>query len=154
MAGAEALRGDHIAISQFTTAAIVTAANARFMGDDGSVRGPHSVSRLYYLAWPRSTWEAYQAAVRTLSATVDGVEPHAVPWPDWAITTVIDTSGVWPTVWRAVSCHQSQLGSYERPRDLPAQHHATLWGRQSFYRVFSTVNGGRSPETDVFEGVA
>jgi len=28
-----------------------------------------------------------------------------------------------------------------------------LWGRQSFYRVFSTVNGGRTREADLFEGI-
>jgi LmbE family N-acetylglucosaminyl deacetylase len=145
---------DHIAISQFTTAAIVAAADAAFpIGSAEGAARPHSVSKLYYLAWPESTWGAYQRAVRTLSATVDGVERHATPWPDWAITTVIDTSDVWPTVWRAVRCHESQLAAYERLRDLPAEHHGTLWGRQSFYRAFSIVNGGRARETDLFEGV-
>jgi len=132
---------DHIAISQFTTAALVAAAPA------------HAVSKLYYLAWPESTWQAYQAAVRTLSSRVDGVERHATPWPDWAITTAIDTSAVWPTVWRAVSCHESQLAAYERLREVSPAHHRMLWGRQSFYRAFSLVNGGRARETDLFEGV-
>jgi LmbE family N-acetylglucosaminyl deacetylase len=145
---------DHIAISQFTTAAIVAAADPAFVpGSDGAAARPHAVSKLYYLAWPQSTWTAYQASVRTLSAIVDGVERHATPWPDWAITTVVDTAEMWPTVWRAVSCHQSQLAAYQRLRDLPPEQHKTLWGRQSFYRAFSTVNGGRAPETDLFEGV-
>jgi LmbE family N-acetylglucosaminyl deacetylase len=96
---------------------------------------------------------AYQAAVQTLSSTVDGVERHATPWPDWAITTVIDTGALWPTVWRAVSCHESQLSGYARLRDLPPEHHRALWGGQAFYRAFSTVNGGRARETDLFEGV-
>jgi LmbE family N-acetylglucosaminyl deacetylase len=100
-----------------------------------------------------STWAAYQAAVGTLAAIVDGVERHATPWPDWAITTVIDTSAMWRTVWRAVSCHESQLAAYERLRDLSPEHHRTLWGGQSFYRAFSIVNGGRAQETDLFEGV-
>jgi LmbE family N-acetylglucosaminyl deacetylase len=145
---------DHIAISQFTTAAVVTAADAAFAPDaaDGALR-PHAVSKLYYLAWPEATWRAYQAAVRTLSTTVDGVERHATPWPDWAITTAIDTSGLWSTVWRAVSCHQSQVAAYEPMRDLAPEHHRTLWGRQSFYRAFSTVNGGRARESDLFEGI-
>jgi LmbE family N-acetylglucosaminyl deacetylase len=144
---------DHVAISQFTTAAVMAAADAGF-GSDGPDRlRPHSVSKLYYLAWPGSTWTAYQAAVRTLSTTVDGVLRHATPWPDWAITTVIDTSDVWPIVWRAVSCHESQIAAYERLRDLPPEHHRSLWGRQSFYRAFSTVNGGRALEMDLFAGV-
>lgn len=132
---------DHIAISQFTTAAVMAAA-------DG-----HTVSKLYYLAWPASTWAAYESAVRKLVATVDGVERQATPWPEWAITTVIDTRQYWPAVWRAVSCHASQVAGYERLKDLSPEHHEALWGSQSFYRAFSAVNGGRVQETDLFEGV-
>jgi hypothetical protein len=36
---------------------------------------------------------------------------------------------------------------------LTPEHHAALWGRQSFYRAFSRVNGGRAVETDLFEGI-
>lgn len=145
---------DHIAISQFTTAAMVAAADPGFTCESaGANARPHAVSKLYYLAWPQSAWTAYEASVRTLSVVVDDVERHATPWPDWAITTVVDTSEMWPTVWRAVSCHASQLAAYERLRDLPHEHHKTLWGTQSFYRVFSTVNGGRAREANLFEGV-
>jgi LmbE family N-acetylglucosaminyl deacetylase len=145
---------DHIAVSQFTTAAIVAAANETF-GDMEPGRDPsgHSVSKLYYLAWSESTWAAYQSAVKKLSATVDGVERFATPWPEWAITTAIDTRDVWPAVWRAVSCHESQVAAYDRLKHLSPEHHEALWGRQSFYRVFSTVNGGRTRETDLFEGI-
>lgn len=141
---------DHIAISQFTTAAIVAAADAGFVSAD---QQPHAVSKLYYLAWPASTWAAYEQAIQKLVASVDGVERQATPWPDWAITTVIDTRRFWPTVWRAVSCHASQVAAYERLRDLSADHHEALWGSQSFYRAFSNVNGGRARETDLFEGI-
>ena len=144
---------DHIAISQFTTAAIVSAAD-RASGDEAaSARAAHAVRKLYYIAWPESTWAAYQSAVKKLSATVDGVERLATPWPDWAITTAIDTRDVWPIVWRAVSCHESQIAAYDRLKDLSPAHQAALWGRQSFYRAFSTVNGGRERETDLFEGI-
>jgi LmbE family N-acetylglucosaminyl deacetylase len=144
---------DHIAISQFTTAALVAAADRSFTwaGDDDSI--PHAVLKLYYLAWSLSTWTAYQEAFRKLTSTVDGVERQAVPWPDWAITTVIDTRAFWTTVWRAVSCHESQIAAYERLKDLSPEHHAALWGSQSFYRAFSMVNGGRRQETDLFEGI-
>ena len=66
---------------------------------------------------------------------------------------MIDTRDVWATVWRAVACHESQLGTYERLKNLSPEHHESVWGRQSFYRVFSTVNGGRTRETDLFEGM-
>ena len=144
---------DHIAISQFTTAAIVAAAEPAFGCDGTEAAVPHSVSKLYYLAWTESTWAAYQAAVRTLSSTVDGVERHATPWPDWAITTVVDTRNFWSTAWRAISSHESQVAAYERLKDLSPEHHEALWGWQSFYRAFSTVNGGRARETDLFEGI-
>ncbi len=145
---------DHIAISQFTTAAIVAAAEPSIEDEDETrVVAAHRVSKLYYLAWPESTWAAYQAAVNRLRAKVDGVERLATPWPDWAITTVIDTREVWPAVWQAVSCHKSQIAAYDRLEHLTPEHHEGLWGRQSFYRAFSTVNGGRTLETDLFEGI-
>jgi LmbE family N-acetylglucosaminyl deacetylase len=141
---------DHIAISQFTTAAIVQAASPSAAP---SGCRPHVVSKLYYLAWPESTWTAYQQALKKLTAKVDGVERQAVPWPDWAITTAIDTRLFWPAVWRAVSCHELQIGGYERLAQLRPEHQEALWGRQWFYRVFSTVNGGRGRETDLLEGL-
>jgi LmbE family N-acetylglucosaminyl deacetylase len=141
---------DHIAISQLTTAAAVAAANAAFMPDDAA---PHSVSKLYYIAWPQSAWTGYERAVNKLSCHVDGVDRHATPWPDWAITTVIDARSVWPSVWRAVACHDSQIAGYGRIKDLTPAQHQELWGVQSFYRVFSSVNGGRARETDLFAGV-
>jgi LmbE family N-acetylglucosaminyl deacetylase len=131
---------DHIAISQFTTAAVVAAADP-------------VIAKLYYIAWPESTWSAYQTAFKKLTSMVDGVERQVVPWPDWAITTSIDTRRFTDTVWRAISCHESQMTVYTKLEQLPAEHSAALFGTQSFYRVFSTVNGGRTRETDLFEGM-
>ena len=146
---------DHIAISQFTTAAVVAATDAAFAFDGGGLADPpHAVSKLYYIAWPASTWAAYGAAVGILRATVDGVERHATPWPDWAITTVIDTREFWSTVSRAISCHESQVAAYERLKELSPEHHKAVWGSQSFYRAFSTVNGGRAREESLFEGIS
>jgi LmbE family N-acetylglucosaminyl deacetylase len=144
---------DHIAISQFTTAAIVAAADSAFPCDGIEAEQPHAVSKLYYIAWPESTWKAYQSAFRKLVSTVDGIERQAVPWPHWAITTVIDTRNFWSIVWRAICCHESQVTAYDRLKDLSPDDHEALWGQQSFYRVFSTVTGGRVPETDLLEGI-
>lgn len=142
---------DHVAISQFATAAIVAAASGGHEGDAGAAG--HQVAKLYYLAWPAAQWAAFEAAFRTLVSTVDGVERRATAWPDWAITTVLDTRAFWSTAWRAVSCHESQVAAYEPLRTLPPEHHEALWGWQSFYRAFSMVNGGRGRETDLFEGI-
>ena len=138
---------DHIAISQFTTAAVIYAAHPH-----AGEPAPHQVAKLYYLAWTRKKWDPYQAALKTLTSTVDGVERQANPWPDWAVTTVIDTSRYSSVVWRAVSCHESQMSIYEKLRSLPAEQHQALWGTQEFYRAFSLVNGGRRTERDIFEG--
>jgi LmbE family N-acetylglucosaminyl deacetylase len=133
---------DHVAISQFTTAAVVCAAE----------RG-HRVSKLYYLAWRTEKWAAYQAALKKLVITVDGIERQATPWPDWAVTTVIDTAEFHKQVWRAVSCHKSQMAIYEQLSQLSTEHQRSLWGSQEFYRAMSLVNGGRRLETDLFEGL-
>jgi len=141
---------DHIAISQLTAAAIVCAADPLFGAD--AAADPHRVSKLYFIAWSPKKWAAYEAALRKLVFVVDGVERQATPWPDWAITTVIDTSHVWPQVWRAVSCHRTQMTIYEKLGNLPEEHQRSLWGTQEFYRVFSSVNVGPQ-ESDVFEGL-
>jgi LmbE family N-acetylglucosaminyl deacetylase len=130
---------DHIAISQLTTAATMAAA--------------HRVSKLYYIAWSDRKWTAYEAALKKLVTVVDGEERRVVPWPLWAVTTVIDTTAVWDTVWRAVSCHKTQMAIFTKLDALPDEHKRSLWGSQEFYRAFSLVNGGRAKETDVFEGL-
>ncbi|HET9952837.1 MAG TPA: PIG-L family deacetylase [Candidatus Eisenbacteria bacterium] len=132
---------DHIAVSQLAGAAIVAAAST------------HAVSKFYSMAMPEGAMAAYQAAFKKLTSLVDGVERQAHPWPDWAITTVVDTREQWETVWKAVACHDSQIAAYQRLRELSPEHHEALWGRQYYYRVFSSVNGGRRRETDLFEGL-
>ena len=87
---------DHVAICQFTTAAVPCAADAAYLVD-GQDAPPHRVSKLYYVAWPPEKWGAYQAALKRLRMHVDGVSRQANPWPDWALTTVIDTSEDWET---------------------------------------------------------
>lgn len=147
---------DHVAISQLTTAATICAADCGYRAGDGSQQvslPPHRVTKLHYLAWRSNKWEAYQAAFRKLTSMVDGVERQAAPWPDWAVTTEIDTSAYWPIVWKAVCCHQTQLSIYERLENLSEDQQTALWGSQEFYRAYSSVNGGRKMETDLFEGL-
>jgi LmbE family N-acetylglucosaminyl deacetylase len=139
---------DHIAISQLTAGAIVAAA----ADDENGVSG-HHVSKFYYLVWPQDMLDAFDHAYHRLVSHVDGFERRVVAWPEWQITTIVDTRDEWQTVWRAVSCHQTQVNAYERLVNLPDEQHTALWGRQCFYRVFSRVNGGRVRETDLFEGL-
>ena len=145
---------DHIAVSQMATAAAVASADRGYGGEAARTLPAHAVSKLYYLAWNAHAWTVYQRAFRKLVSVVDGVERQATPWADWTITTAIDTRPWWRTVWRAVSCHESQTAAYAGLAALGPDDHERLWGSQSFYRAFSLVNGGRQREGDVFEGIA
>jgi LmbE family N-acetylglucosaminyl deacetylase len=140
---------DHIAISQQATAAVLAAASA----DYPSALPPHSVTKLYYVAATEEALAAYQAALGDLVMHVDGVERRAAGWWPWALTTTVDTTRYWRQVWQAVACHRTQLPGYEGLRSLPASHHQVLWGRQTFYRAMSLVNGGRAAEECLFAGV-
>ena len=144
---------DHIAISQFTTAAVVCASDAGYDARDDSRSSAHRVAKLYNLAWRNDKWETYQAAFRKLTSIVDGVARQANPWPDWAVTTEVDTASYWPVVWKAVCCHQTQVSMYERLGQLSEEQQRVLWGSQEFYRVHSAANGGRKLENDLFEGL-
>ena len=140
---------DHIAISQFTTAAIVRAA----LDGDGVAGRPYAVPKLYWLAWPQSSMKAYSESAQLPHPTVDGVERHPVAWPDWQITTRISTRGLHPRIWEAVRCHDSQSASWEGLDRITPENRDVIWGTDCYYRVFSLVNGGRTPETDLFEGL-
>jgi hypothetical protein len=45
------------------------------------------------------------------------------------------------------------MSIYERLEDLTEEQQLALWGSQEFYRVYSSMNGGRKRETDLFEGL-
>jgi LmbE family N-acetylglucosaminyl deacetylase len=144
---------DHVAISQFTTSAVVAAADARYGAGEPHLGPAHTVAKLYYLAWDGPTWAAYEAAFKKLAAVVDGVERQATAWPSWALTTIVETGDAHLDVWRAVECHASQMRAYEALKSLAPEQRAAIWRTQSFYRTFSLVNGGRARETDLFEGL-
>jgi LmbE family N-acetylglucosaminyl deacetylase len=142
---------DHIAISQFTQAAIVAAADPAYGHINGA--GPHRVAKLYYMADSQELADAYLSTIGDISMNIDGVERRARPWEDWAITTRIDTARYWRQVWQAAACHRSQLPEYDRLSQLPEEVFLKFWGCQTYYRALSLVNGGRQVEHDLFEGV-
>jgi LmbE family N-acetylglucosaminyl deacetylase len=140
---------DHVAICQLTTAAILAAADSASPHDFE----PHRVSKLYYFVTDERRWAAYESAFKRLTSRVDDEERSAVAWPGWAVSATIDAREHWPTVWRAVNCHATQLAMYGRLAELTPNEHQALWGSVALYRVFSRVNGGRTCETDLFTGV-
>ena len=84
---------------------------------------------------------------------IDGDERRGVPWPEWAITTCIDTSAYTEQVWGAIYCHCSQLPGYQTLIQLPQSQREKLWAENTLYRAFSLVNSGREVERDLFEGM-
>ncbi|NTU81062.1 MAG: PIG-L family deacetylase [Chloroflexales bacterium] len=143
---------DHIAISQLATAAVCAASDSAYR--DPQRLAPHSVAKLYYLAITATLAAGYEALFGELAIVIDGTVRRQVIWPDWAVTTHLDTSAHWAAVVRAVACHASQLPRELRLAELPPETHRQLWGRQCFYRAMSRVSGGRQRETDLFAGVA
>jgi LmbE family N-acetylglucosaminyl deacetylase len=142
---------DHIAISQLTNAAAVVAADASHV--DADRQAPHRLAKLYYLVDSLDMVAQVQELAGGISMLVDGVERRHIGWQDWAITTRIDAAAHWRTVWQAVLCHQSQLPTLGPIAELPEATHQRLWGRNTYYRAFSLVNGGRQVEGDLFAGL-
>jgi LmbE family N-acetylglucosaminyl deacetylase len=142
---------DHIAISQFTTAAILEAANPH--SPYAEDLAPHVVAKLYYMAPSKELLAAYQSAFGELAMRIDGEDRRAAAWPDWQMTTRIDASAQWRTVWKAVRCHQTQIPAPHLLERVSEKQHKLLWGYPTYYRAFSLVNGGRGVEHDVFEGL-
>lgn len=151
---------DHIAISQFATAAIVAAADPTFKSSSsleathGDAPGDaHRVAKLYYYVESNQLADLYDELVGGLTMEVDGQERGFVGWPQWAITTTIDGDAHWRDVLQAVRSHETQrstLGTFE---EVVEQQHTTLLGIRHYYRAYSLVNSGRKLETDLFEGL-
>lgn len=142
---------DHIAVSQWTGAALVAAADPTFPVPADAA--PHRVDKLYWMAMTQADWTVYTEAFGELVSRVDGVERRAAAWPDWEVTTELDTREHWERVWSAVQCHQSQISGYGRLADFPLERHVEIWGHHSLYRVFSSVDVGPGREQDLFQGL-
>ncbi len=141
---------DHIAISQLTAAALISAADAAYLPDSAAA---YRVPKFYYRVWTHSEQRVYQAVFGDIVMQVDGVARTFVGWEEWAPTARINTASYWPTVWKAISYHASQLPQYEQLAQLSEEQHRKLWGRDGYLRVYSTVNGGRAVEDDLFAGL-
>ena len=143
---------DHIAISQFASAAIVCAVDASYQ--DARSQSAHRVSKLYYMVDSESFVNFIAPMMGDMSFPVDDQIRGEVAWKNWMVTTRIDMSAHCATALRAIKCHESQLASIAPLVELPEETAAQVLGLQgAFYRAFSLVNGGRKVETDLFEGL-
>lgn len=142
---------DHIAISQFTTAAVVCAADAAYRDPAGLPA--HRVAKLYYIVESKAVVAGFTTMFTNPGMPVDGVERLPVGWDDWAITTRVPTAAYAAQAWRAIACHRTQVPSFAALAALPDEQRLALWAEHTYYRAMSTVNGGRGMEDDLFAGL-
>jgi len=143
---------DHIAIGQFTNAAIVCAADSAYT--DPSNLSPHRVSKLYYMVDSENFINLVAPFMGDMTFPVDDQVRGEIAWKEWMITTRIDMAEHCHTAWRAIQCHQSQLVTIGALAEMHADSATAVLAMQgTFFRAFSLVNGGREIETDLFEGL-
>lgn len=144
---------DHIAIGQFTSAAIVCAADSTY--NDSENLPAHRVSKFYYMVDGENFINLVTPFMDAMDfPIVDDQQRGEIPWKEWMITTRIDMAEHCGTAWRAIQCFQSQLPSLGALAEMPEESAASVLAMQgTFYRVFSMVNSGRKIETDLFEGL-
>ena len=142
---------DHVALSQFTSGALVCAADRNFV--DAHVQQPHRVLKFYYMVDSVEVVNMSNEAFGGISMEIDGVKRSHVGWEDWQITTRVDNNPYMDQVQRAIRCHRSQLPGFGPLGEWPVADLARMFGIGYFYRAFSLVNGGRKVETDLFEGL-
>jgi LmbE family N-acetylglucosaminyl deacetylase len=143
---------DHIAIGQFTSAAIVCAADASYK--DAERLPAYRVQKLYYMVDSENFINLVAPYMEDMSFPVDDQLRGEVAWKEWMVTTRIEMAEYCRTAWRAIQCHQSQLPSLGALAGMHEDAAAAVLAMQgTFYRAFSSVNGGRKVETDLFEGI-
>lgn len=146
---------DHIAICQFSHAAIVCAADQDYRPPAGLPLhvSAHTVTKFYYMVDSKEIIRDYEAIVGRMSMIVNGEERFAAPWEDWAITTWVEVADYVGAMWQAIRCHASQSHEYEAFLDVPEAERQRMFGVQGFYRVYSLVDPGRGVERDLFAGL-
>jgi LmbE family N-acetylglucosaminyl deacetylase len=143
---------DHIAIGQFTSAAIVCAADSSCQNVEKLQS--HRVSKFYYMVDAENFINLIAPFMGDMNFPVDDQTRGEIPWKDWMVTTRIDMGEHCNTAWRAIQCHQSQLPSLGALAEMPEDAAVSVLAMQgTFYRAFSLVNGGRKIESDFFEGL-
>ena len=143
---------DHIVMGQFTSAAVVCAADASY--EDPENLPAHRVSKLYYMVDSENFVNFIAPFMGDLTFPVGDQLRGEVAWKEWMVTTRLEMAEYCRTAWRAIQCHQSQLRTLGKMAELSEDAAVAVLAMQgTFYRAFSLVNGGRNVETDLFEGL-
>ena len=143
---------DHIAIGQFTNAAIVCAADASYK--DPENLPAHRVSKLYYMVDGENFVNLIAPIMGDMTFPVDDQLRGEAPWKEWMITARIAMAEHCHAAWRAIKCHKSQLPTLGTLAEMHEDAAVAVLAMQgTFFRAFSLVNGGRNVEMDLFEGL-
>ena len=142
---------DHIAIGQFTNAAIVCAADASYQ--DPENLPAHRVSKLYYIVDGEDFINLIAPFMGDMTFPVDDQIRGEAAWKNWMITTRIEMTEHCRAACRAIRCHESQMPTIGALAEMHEDAAIAVLAMQgTFFRAFSLVNGGRNLETDLFEG--
>ncbi len=143
---------DHIAIGQFTNAAIMCAADSSYQ--DSENLSPHRVSKFYYMVDGENFINLVAPFMSDMTFLVDDQIRGEVAWKEWMITTRIDMAEHCHAAWRAIQCHQSQLSTIGALAEMHEDAATAVLAMQgTFYCAFSLVNGGREVESVLFTGI-
>jgi LmbE family N-acetylglucosaminyl deacetylase len=143
---------DHIAIGQYTNAAVLCAADSNYQDPD--ILSAHRVFKLYYMVDGEDFINLVAPFMGDMTFPVDDQIRGEVTWKNWIITTRIEMAEHCHAAWRAIQCHQSQLPTIGALAEIHEDAATAVLAMQgTFYRAFSLVNGGRKVETDLFEGL-
>jgi len=143
---------DHIAMGQFTSAAVICAADSNYQDPEGLPA--HRVLKLYYMVDSENFVNLIAPFMSEMTFPVEDQLRGEVAWKEWMVTTHIEMAEYCGTAWRAIQCHQSQLPSLGMMAELHEDAAKAILAMQgTFYRAFSLVNGGRKTEMDLFDGI-
>jgi LmbE family N-acetylglucosaminyl deacetylase len=142
---------DHIALSQFTSSALVCAADISYV--DANDQSPYRVAKFYYMVDSIDIVRVANEAFGGISMEVDSVTRQHIGWDDWQTTTRLDNSKYIEIAQKAMHCHKSQLPGYDPIPKWSLEELNKVFGIGNFYRAYSLVNGGRKVEEDLFEGL-
>jgi LmbE family N-acetylglucosaminyl deacetylase len=143
---------DHIAIGQFTGAAVICAADTSYI--DPQELAPHRVLKMYYMVDSENFINLIAPFMGDMTFPVDEQLRGEVAWKEWMITSRIEMAEHCQAAWRAIQCHQSQLPTLGALAEMhPDAATSVLAMQGTFYRAFSLVNSGREVESDLFTGI-
>jgi LmbE family N-acetylglucosaminyl deacetylase len=132
---------DHLAAHRVTLAAVDAAADPdRFPGQG---LPPWRVAKLYYTAWPLSSFLRLREEVRArgIATPFDEQEfdPAQFTAPDAQVTTRVDVRDVLDRKREALRAHRTQIGPDHFTSTLPEDLLRELFGVETFVRARSSV---------------